>query len=103
MKVFGHKQSCHILACSESRCLKDPFSRAVAPSAPSLVKVVRVTRDSATLQWNAPVADGGAPITNYLIYKRVMPSETWEEVRVELSEGRNSPQHWPAHVVHKTR
>ncbi len=57
------------------------FVFSVAPAPPSLVKVVRVTRDSATLQWNAPVSDGGAPITNYLIYKRVMPAESWEEVR----------------------
>ena len=52
----------------------------VPPTAPNLVNVVRVTRDSATLQWNPPVSDGGSPITNYLIYKRVMPHETWEEV-----------------------
>ncbi len=50
------------------------------PGAPGVLKVLRVTHDSATLQWEPPFSDGGAPINKYVLYKRVQPMESWEEV-----------------------
>lgn len=42
-----------------------------APSAPvGPIKVLQVTRDSATIQWEPPTSDGGTPVTNYLVEKR---------------------------------
>ena len=41
------------------------------PSVPvGPIKVLQVTRDSATIQWQPSASDGGTPITNYLAEQR---------------------------------
>jgi len=56
------------------------------PSAPSMLKVVRVTGDSVTLQWSAPYSDGSSEITRYVVLKKQSATggtsmlEDWDEV-----------------------
>lgn len=50
------------------------------PSAPNMLKVMRVTSDSVTLQWYQPYSDGGSEITKYVILKKQLPVDMWEEV-----------------------
>ena len=50
------------------------------PSAPNMLRVVRMTSDSVTIQWYPPSSDGGAEITKYVILKKQMPLDIWEEV-----------------------
>jgi titin len=55
------------------------------PSAPSMLKVVRVTGDSVTLQWSPPYGDGGSDVTRYVILKKsttaggLATMDDWEE------------------------
>jgi len=45
-----------------------------------MLKVVRVTSDSVTLQWNAPYSDGGSEITRYVVLRQhAAAGERWEE------------------------
>ena len=40
------------------------------PEAPSSLRVTRIHSDGATLAWNAPDVDGGAPVTGYIVERR---------------------------------
>ena len=55
------------------------FSLTAQPSAPSMLKVLRVSRDTVTLQWAAPYSDGGAEIDRYVIMMKNRPVESWHE------------------------
>jgi len=48
-----------------------------------MLKVVRVTADSVTLQWSAPYSDGGSEITRYVVLRqqtsKVPAADRWEE------------------------
>jgi titin len=50
------------------------------PSKPNMLRVQKVTRDSATLTWLKPMNSGGSAIKNYVILKKVAPGSRWEEV-----------------------
>jgi titin len=39
-----------------------------------------MTTDSVTIQWYPPSSDGGAEITKYVILKKQIPLDVWEEV-----------------------
>ena len=39
--------------------------------------MTEVTKDSATLTWEAPASDGGSPVTSYVIEKRDVSKSTW--------------------------
>jgi len=58
-------------------------SISAAPSAPTMLKVVRVTADSVTLQWSAPYSDGGSEITRYVVLRQqgttTPAAGRWEE------------------------
>ena len=43
---------------------KDPFDKPGKPEAP---QVQDITKDEATITWEAPENDGGSPITNYIV------------------------------------
>ena len=45
-----------------------------------MLKIIRITRDSLTLEWFAPIAEGGAPVTKYNVYKKDITMDYWEEV-----------------------
>jgi len=49
-----------------------------------MLKVVRVTSDSVSLQWSAPYSDGGSEITRYVVLRQqgaTSPvADRWEEV-----------------------
>ena len=44
-----------------------------------MLRVQKVTRDSATLSWLKPVNDGGSVIKNYVILKQAGLGARWEE------------------------
>ena len=48
-----------------------------------MLKVVRVTNDSVTLQWSAPYSDGGSEISRYVVLKQqgatAAAADRWEE------------------------
>lgn len=54
----------------DSIVAKDPFDTADKPGTP---EVVDWDKDHADIKWTPPADDGGAPITGYLIEKRVCP------------------------------
>ena len=41
------------------------------------IKTSKITRDSATIQWQTPVSDGGSPITGYLVERREGSKRAW--------------------------
>jgi Fibronectin type III domain/Immunoglobulin I-set domain len=49
-------------------------------SAPLNMTESEVTSDSVTITWQAPLEDGGKPITQYVIYKRVSTRTAWQKV-----------------------
>jgi len=57
-----------------------PQRRIELPSAPNTLKIIRITRDSVTLEWFAPYDGRGAALTKYKIYKNDMMTSVWEEV-----------------------
>ena len=50
------------------------------PPKPKALKHKEVGRDSVMLQWEPPIHDGGAPVTNYVIEKRDMRRDRWTYV-----------------------
>jgi len=48
-----------------------------------MLKVVRVTTDSVSLQWSAPYSDGGSPIARYVVLRQhgttAPAADQWEE------------------------
>lgn len=51
-----------------------------SPSKPEKVKVTNTEKDTVTLEWSKPAADGGARIRRYIIYKRIEMTEKWVKV-----------------------
>ena len=46
-----------------------------------MLKVLRVTNDSVTLQWSAPFSDGGSEVNKYVIMRKQQGAlDLWEEV-----------------------
>ena len=41
------------------------------------MECINVTRDSATIKWQAPSSDGGTPITSYIIERRESDMRVW--------------------------
>ena len=52
------------------------------PSAPTMLKISRVTGDSVALRWQPPANDGGLEITQYVVLMRRKPADIWEEAKV---------------------
>ncbi|EJW78469.1 hypothetical protein WUBG_10622 [Wuchereria bancrofti] len=53
------------------------------PSTPQgPIEVTKVTKESCVLNWQPPQDDGGAKITNYVVEKRDLQSNTWMPVSV---------------------
>ncbi|GFO38541.1 titin, partial [Plakobranchus ocellatus] len=52
-----------------------PYGPPTAPVGP--IKTSKITRDSATLQWEKPESDGGSPITGYLVERREGSKRAW--------------------------
>ena len=55
---------------------KNPFE---APEKPDAPEVTEITENSAILNWKAP-ADGGSPITNYIIEMKGPGDSKWKRV-----------------------
>ena len=53
---------------------KDPFT---VPEKPGVPEVEEITEESASLAWTEPKADGGSPITNYLVEMRKVGEVKW--------------------------
>lgn len=48
------------------------------PSSPvGPIKTLQITRDSATIQWQPPLSDGGSPITSYVVERHEEGKRAW--------------------------
>lgn len=56
---------------------KDPFSPPDRPDAPD---VTAINRDTASLAWQPPAHDGGAPVTHYTVEMRRVGDVKWRVV-----------------------
>lgn len=56
---------------------KDPYD---VPGKPGTPHVTDITKDTATIAWQPPDTDGGAPIDNYIIEMRQSGETRWTKV-----------------------
>ena len=63
----------------------------VAPHNPSTPEIVQVTKNSAKIEWNQPINDGGKKVLGYWIEKKEINSIVWqkenESSRISSTEG----------------
>ncbi len=55
---------------------------AATAKAPSRIRVIGITEESVTIEWNEPERTGGTPITGYVIEKRDVQSTVWTQVTI---------------------
>ena len=55
-------------------CARDPIAE---PGRPEDVRVADVTKNTVSLQWKTPKFDGGAPISEYVVEKRLIGQERY--------------------------
>ncbi|XP_038839281.1 titin-like [Salvelinus namaycush] len=55
------------------------------PGPPGAIKVDEVYADYISLSWDAPLYDGGCPISNYLVEKRDIITTTWKTVSATVA------------------
>lgn len=55
------------------------------PGPPASIKLKEVFSDHVKLSWTAPLADGGSPITNYIVDKRESSRANWAQVSTKIS------------------
>uniref|UniRef100_A0A1I7VVS1 non-specific serine/threonine protein kinase n=1 Tax=Loa loa TaxID=7209 RepID=A0A1I7VVS1_LOALO len=71
---------------SETITAKDPYS---TPDKPKNMIATDISKDSLSLQWEAPDNDGGSPIEKYVVERRNKSEKSWNEVgTVPSSEGK---------------
>ena len=69
------------LASREPAKVERPRGAQHPPGAcPPPLKAEKVTGTSVTLKWEPPTDDGGAPITDYILWRRDMSGKSWEEL-----------------------
>lgn len=56
-----------------------------SPSACQKLMVKNVTRGQLTLSWEAPVIDGGCPVTNYIVEKKASTMKAYQVVTAECA------------------
>ncbi|UYV65935.1 unc-22 [Cordylochernes scorpioides] len=56
---------------------KDPYE---VPGSPDKVEIEDWSKDHVDLKWKAPLKDGGAPISHYIIEKKEKNATKWEKV-----------------------
>lgn len=62
------------------------LSPADTPGPPGPLKIKELTKDSATITWEAPVVDGGAPVNNYVIERREASMRAYKTVTSKCSK-----------------
>lgn len=55
------------------------------PGPPASMKFDEVLSEQIKLSWEAPLADGGSPITNYVVDKRETSRANWAQVSAKIS------------------
>lgn len=55
------------------------------PGPPASMKFDEVLSEQIRLSWEAPLADGGSPITNYVVDKRETSRANWAQVSAKIS------------------
>lgn len=55
------------------------------PGPPASVKISQVFADRIKLQWEPPLSDGGAEITNYIVDKRETSRANWAQVTSNIN------------------
>ncbi|CDS41841.2 expressed conserved protein [Echinococcus multilocularis] len=63
---------------ASSSCQVNVIDVPGAPTGP--LEAVDVKADEITLQWKPPEDDGGEPVTNYILEKRLKGSDSWQKV-----------------------
>ena len=48
------------------------------PFPPATLNVTHLTANSATIEWEPPVSDGGSPVVNYILEKREAGRAAWD-------------------------
>ena len=51
------------------------------PSKPGTPQIVRLGEDQLTLTWDAPLCDGGCPVTHYVLERRETRGPQWLRMR----------------------
>ena len=60
----------HPIRCFGTYLAEISYTVPEKPSSPRKLKVSDITKDSASLAWDAPKSDGGSPVTRYVVEKR---------------------------------
>lgn len=55
------------------------------PGPPASMKFDEILSDRIKLSWEAPLADGGSPITNYVVDKRETSRANWAQYSAKIS------------------
>lgn len=55
------------------------------PGPPASIKFDEIVSDRIKLCWEAPLADGGSPITNYVVDKRETSRANWAQFSAKIS------------------
>ncbi|KAK6110371.1 Fibronectin type III domain family protein [Brugia pahangi] len=72
---------------SETITAKNPYS---VPDKPKNMTATDISKNSLSLQWEAPDNDGGSPVEKYVIERRDKSGKNWTEVgTVQSSEGKS--------------
>ena len=80
-RVFAENEAGQGKPCAPvSFVAKDPFDK---PGRPGRPDVEEITGTTATIAWQPPESDGGSPVTNYIIEKRVAGEKKWQRVNKE--------------------
>lgn len=56
------------------------------PGPPGPIKIKELTKESATISWEAPTVDGGAPVNNYIIERREASMRAYKTVTSKCSK-----------------
>ena len=54
------------------------FFHTDVPMAPASLKVTHVTANTASIEWDSPLDDGGSPVENFILEKRESGWKSWE-------------------------
>uniref|UniRef100_A0A8C9TR53 Myosin binding protein C2 n=1 Tax=Scleropages formosus TaxID=113540 RepID=A0A8C9TR53_SCLFO len=75
-----------LFPCSLSLCANKPFflSPSDVPDPPEAVKCMSVGEDTATITWEPPKFDGGAPIKGYLMERKKKGSSRWTKLNFDF-------------------
>lgn len=60
--------------------LSDMTNYTERPMPPASLRVSHLSANSASIEWSKPLDNGGSPITNYTLEKRMAGQRNWEKL-----------------------